>query len=290
MDTLDEKFKTIAKTLKNELLFPDVAMDIPDEYIILALIPKYYQGTPPIIKAVTGQTDYEHLEFLGDAVLEMVTTEYIYNNYFERSVEEQHLLRVSATQNLNLSRVIGATCSLRLADVASQDIKKREKQCADILEAIIGAVYLYLKTVPEIDPIEIIRDWLVVQLQIFPRNATKLILEKKFTAGRNPYKKKTPAKYYKQAPAVPTRSDVLYMNESTLKGLYSTFGFGVPVVRAEQEAPYSKFVATVECPRSLTIRCSGKEYIGASTDQNAEQAKIKAVLMAINTLGGWGYS
>lgn len=90
--------------------------------------------------------DYERIEFLGDAVLEMVSSEFLYNGHGEMS--EGQLTRTRAAM----------VCEPSLASCA-RDIeldryillgkgeeitggRKRDSIISDVMEALIGAVYL----------------------------------------------------------------------------------------------------------------------------------------------------
>ena len=87
----------------------------------------------------------ERLEFLGDAVLEIVISEYLYNNF--KSFSEGKLTRMR--QKL--------VCEKTLAEIAFEiklgeyihlgkgeeiDCRTRPKVLADTLEAVIGAIYI----------------------------------------------------------------------------------------------------------------------------------------------------
>jgi len=93
-----------------------------------------------------GVVDNERLEFLGDAVLELVSTKHLYNNYPDQDegkmtsfrsalVKGQHLAEVAV--NLNLGKY------LRLSH-GEERSGGREKGyiLANALEAMIGAIYL----------------------------------------------------------------------------------------------------------------------------------------------------
>src|SRR3990172_11573603 len=88
----------------------------------------------------------ERLEFLGDAVLELVVTENLYNNYDNREgeitnwgaalVNSQMLSRIA--NDLHLEDFI----YLSKGEAKDQSTKARQFILANALEAIIGAVYL----------------------------------------------------------------------------------------------------------------------------------------------------
>ncbi len=93
-----------------------------------------------------GAPDNERLEFLGDAVLQLITTEHLYERYAE--VEEGHLSRARShlvrretlaewARGLNLGEC------LRLgAGPQSSSIRTQERALANVFEAVLGAVYL----------------------------------------------------------------------------------------------------------------------------------------------------
>lgn len=88
----------------------------------------------------------ERLEFLGDAVLEIVATEYLYNN-FSNPEGELTNWRASLVNSKMLSKIaqkIGIEEFLYLSRGEAKDENSKARQCilADALEALIGAIYL----------------------------------------------------------------------------------------------------------------------------------------------------
>jgi ribonuclease-3 len=88
----------------------------------------------------------ERLEFLGDAVLELVITDYLYNKYPEKTEGELTSLR-SALVNANTLYVVGVNLGvndfLLLSKGESKDTgRARQYILANTIEAIIGAIYL----------------------------------------------------------------------------------------------------------------------------------------------------
>ncbi len=95
---------------------------------------------------INKKPDYERLEFLGDAVLEMVSSEFLYKTYPDKKEGEMSKMRASLV------------CEGALAyDAAELDIKSyiqlgkgeeatggrhKESIIADIMEAVIGALFL----------------------------------------------------------------------------------------------------------------------------------------------------
>jgi len=92
------------------------------------------------------ENNNERLEFLGDAVLELVTSEYVYKEYKDESEGDLTKLRASivceqtlsaCARNLNLGKY--------LLLGKGEDItggRDRDSILSDALEALIGAVYL----------------------------------------------------------------------------------------------------------------------------------------------------
>ena len=97
--------------------------------------------------------DYERLEFLGDAVLEMVSSAFLYNEYPDKREGELTKLRASLVCEPSL-----ADCAVHLGIPAFLQLGKGEElsggrtkesiRC-DVVEGVIGAMYL---DCGEIDP------------------------------------------------------------------------------------------------------------------------------------------
>jgi len=87
----------------------------------------------------------ERLEFLGDAVLELVVTDYLYEN-FPNPEGELTNWRASLVNKDMLSRVsreLGVEEYLLMSRGEAKDVgRARDYLLANALEAIIGAVYL----------------------------------------------------------------------------------------------------------------------------------------------------
>jgi len=88
----------------------------------------------------------ERLEFLGDAVLELVVTDYLFGKYPERSEGELTSFRAALVNTVTLSETADA---LKLNDYlllskgeARDNGRARQAILADTFEAVIGAIYL----------------------------------------------------------------------------------------------------------------------------------------------------
>ena len=89
----------------------------------------------------------ERLEFLGDAVLEVITTEFLYFKFPTKPEGDLTNLRaslVNAKMLAQVAEILGIEDSLYLSRGESKDRNSKARQfiMADAVEAIIGAIYL----------------------------------------------------------------------------------------------------------------------------------------------------
>ena len=89
-----------------------------------------------------NKKNYERLEFLGDAVLELVVSDYLYKNYEqdEGDMTKTRANYVCENANFEYMNKIGLVKYIRVGNGEIKDIKKAI--VADIFEAFIGAIYL----------------------------------------------------------------------------------------------------------------------------------------------------
>ncbi|HVW82621.1 MAG TPA: ribonuclease III [Candidatus Paceibacterota bacterium] len=88
----------------------------------------------------------ERLEFLGDAVLELASTDFLYRKYPEKQEGELTSYRAALVNTASLAAVaktLGIGGMVRLSKGEARDNgRARENILADSFEAIIGALYL----------------------------------------------------------------------------------------------------------------------------------------------------
>jgi ribonuclease III len=89
----------------------------------------------------------ERLEFLGDAVLELIVTEFLYRNYSKEQEGELTNWRASLVNAKMLAIIaaeLGVEDSLLLSRGEAKDKNSKARQfiLADSVEAVIGAIYL----------------------------------------------------------------------------------------------------------------------------------------------------
>ncbi|MCK6462919.1 MAG: ribonuclease III [Candidatus Pacebacteria bacterium] len=107
-----------------------------------AFVHRSYLNENPALKLEHN----ERLEFLGDAVLELVVTEYLYNKYPQKPEGEMTALRAALVNAVTLSAAAG---ELNMGDFmllskgeSKSGGKARQYILANAFEAFIGAVYL----------------------------------------------------------------------------------------------------------------------------------------------------
>jgi ribonuclease III len=130
-----EKIETFCK--KNGLVFCNKSV------IEQAFIHRSYINENPR----TGKSHNERLEFLGDAVLELVTTEYLYKKYPHAPEGELTAYR-SALVNAQIvgevGIVLGMNDCLFLSKGEARDVGTRARHIilANTYEAVVGAIYI----------------------------------------------------------------------------------------------------------------------------------------------------
>ncbi len=118
--------------------------------LVLSKLNYEFSNANLLLEAIThksiSKVNYERLEFLGDAVIQLIITEYLYKKYPDH--QEGHLSRekqaiVSKKVLSNISINIGLPNILRSNNLAieSNDSLK-ESLSTDLMESIIGAIFL----------------------------------------------------------------------------------------------------------------------------------------------------
>ena len=95
---------------------------------------------------IDSEKSYERLEFLGDAVLQLAITRYLYETYPELAEGEMAKVRaavVDATTLADLGRSFGLGAAMLLG--RGEELtggRDKDSILADVVEALLGAVYL----------------------------------------------------------------------------------------------------------------------------------------------------
>ena len=93
------------------------------------------------------KNDYERLEFLGDAVLDLVVADYLYNHYKESEGEMTKVRASYVCENANYAYAtsLGLQEYIKVGHGEESATRNYKKAIvADIFEALIGAIYIDL--------------------------------------------------------------------------------------------------------------------------------------------------
>lgn len=104
----------------------------------------YEAVTHPSFSNENHTSSYQRLEFLGDAILEAFTTEYVFNLYPSLDEGEMTIIRSKAVSGIiiaSFAKEIGLHKFIRFGN-KSEDLRNSEKILADIFEAFVAAIYL----------------------------------------------------------------------------------------------------------------------------------------------------
>ena len=130
---------------------------MPDYSVLLKTINLSFKNQDLLIQALTHRSylnehpgevpgHNERLEFLGDAVLELAVTDYLYREYPDKPEGELTSVRAAVVNTNSLSftaKEIGLNDYLLLSKGEAKDAgKARDYILANALEALIGAIYL----------------------------------------------------------------------------------------------------------------------------------------------------
>ena len=107
---------------------------------------------------------YERLEYLGDSILEFVSSQYLFENYKKLSEGEMTKVRASAVCEKNLYKVaikLGFSDFLFLGKSEKSVHANKVKMAilADVVEAVIAAIYL------DSNDIELVRNFIIENIK-----------------------------------------------------------------------------------------------------------------------------
>src|SRR5690554_101943 len=95
---------------------------------------------------LTGESSNERLEFLGDSVLSLVISDYLFHEFAQKSEGDLSKIRASLVNAVTLARVaekleLGEYILLGAGEEKAGG-RKRDALLADVMEALIAAVFL----------------------------------------------------------------------------------------------------------------------------------------------------
>ncbi|MEH1965924.1 ribonuclease III [Nostoc sp.] len=192
---------------------------------------------------VSESANYEQLEFVGDAVVRLVSAVVLWENYPDCPVGDFAAIRsvlVSDRILAQLARVYGLELYLLVAGSATADKVGQESRLADAFEAVLGALYLSTQN------LELIRSWLDPHFQ-------ELTTEIRLDPARLNYKAalqewtqaqfKVLPEYRVVEVTQPHRNQERFMAEVWLHGNKLGEGKGRSIKTAEQAAAKVAFLA-----------------------------------------------
>lgn len=192
---------------------------------------------------VSPQTNYEQLEFVGDAVVRLVAAEILWETYPDCPVGEFAAIRsvlVSDRILAGLADEYGLELYLLVSASAGRDRAGQETRLADAFEAVLGALYLSTHT------LELIRPWLdahfkklAAKIRSDPARLNYKAALQEWTQG---HFKVLPEYQVQETPQPHSPSD-RFTAEVWLQGRLLGAGTGRSIKAAEQAAARVAFLA-----------------------------------------------
>jgi len=147
LNLTDEPYKFISDDLLSLAFISKSGSSQLDSRTIAEYLDKY------------GRTDYEHFEFLGDAILELIVTQFLSEHLPDKNPYYQSKYRETIVQNIVLY------CKMQAKNLCSSILAPDNypwKICADVHESIIGVIYYYLTSViHRTDAFDLIYHWYI---------------------------------------------------------------------------------------------------------------------------------
>ena len=130
-----------------------IKIDNPDFFKRALTHPSYTKE-----KDIPYTENYERMEFLGDAVLKLITSQILYEKYPDYTEGDLSKIRSIVVSDSTLSKIahdIGLCDLIIMArHEAKQGLANRESVCACAFEAVLGAYYLDNKLPPYIEEVD----------------------------------------------------------------------------------------------------------------------------------------
>ena len=140
-DTVDKE-KNMTEPEPREELFSALGVTISPDLLIQALTHRSFSHEHP------GTSNYERLEFLGDAVLELVSTETLFTLHPDMTEGQLAKMRAKAVSEEALSAIardklhVGYRSSCSGTARRSPAVPRKSSILCDIVESLIGATFL----------------------------------------------------------------------------------------------------------------------------------------------------
>ena len=137
------------KNKKNNVftILKELGIDVKNEKLFLNAITHTSYANEHKVEALGKVESYERLEFLGDAVLDLVVSDYLFNHFKETEGEMTKVRASYVCENANYEYASSLDLSKYIL-VGNGEMKDggRYKKAivADIFEAMLGAIYIDL--------------------------------------------------------------------------------------------------------------------------------------------------
>ena len=189
----------------------------------------------------SAAANYDQLEFVGDAVVRLVTAEYLFEQHSNLPVGEFTAIRSILVSDRTLARLAesyGFDRYLLVSESARKDSSGRDSRLAESFEAVLGALYLSTHS------LKLIRPWLDAHLQ-------ELVAEVRSDPARQNYKaalQEWSQGHYKALPeyrvtASNREGDDRFHAEVWFQDKCLGQGYGRSIKTAEQAAAHAAFWA-----------------------------------------------
>ena len=195
-------------------------------------------------------TDNQRLEFLGDAVIELIVTGYLFNLYTEKQEGELTALRSALVQKNTLA-MLAKTINLQdfiflgKGEIEAEGSTRNSTLC-DAFEALFGAIYL------DSDFDTVRASLLAILITAFPKPDNLLEeLNPKGLLQEVTQKKWGLKPEYKVREAVGPQHDIVYAMDAYIDGIL--YGTGKGKNRKEAETAAAK--ATLYMIRKIVKKC-----------------------------------
>lgn len=162
----DREYNDLAETLGIDR-YSHISI-IDRDLLSMAFITRGYHLNPTIADRLDekfNSTDYEWLEFIGDAIIEIIMTTLVTEIIGIGSLSDAHHVRQDMVKNTTLN------CLMSKKSLCKYIRGKGDmKVCADVFEAIIGAIYWHLYYVEGMgySSLDAIRKYMIEEWDIIP--------------------------------------------------------------------------------------------------------------------------
>jgi len=199
--------------------------------------------------SISMEANYEQLEFVGDAVVRLAASEFLWETYPQQPVGEFSAIRSVLVSDRFLAEIAesyGMGRYLLIGGSAAQDRMGEQSRLADCLEAILAAFYLSTHN------LQLIHPWLEPH---FRQGATQILRD----PARQNYKaalQEWTQSYYKVLPEYtvtesgPMGDEERYTAQVWFQGKSVGEGRGRSIKAAEQVAAQEAYTALVISPKN----------------------------------------